>query len=156
MLRVMVGTKRRHIGLGGFPDVPLAQAKERARKAREEVAKGFDPIVQKREAASQLRAKQASAITFEKAAEAYVEAHGESWRNAKHRAQWLSTLKTYAYPTVGDLLVQDVEQEHVLKILEPRPRPRLRPGCEGGWRPCWTGLPFATIAPATAKSIECP
>ncbi len=119
VLRVMVGTKRRHIGLGGFPDVPLAQTKERARKAREEVANGFDPIVQEREAASQLRAKQASAITFEKAAKAYVEAHGDSWRNAKHRAQWLSTLKTYAYPTVGDLLVQDVEQEHVLKILEP-------------------------------------
>ncbi|OYU26355.1 MAG: integrase [Burkholderiales bacterium PBB2] len=119
VLRAMVGSKRRHIGLGGFPDVPLAQAKERARKARDEIAQGIDPIARKREAMSQLRARQAIAITFQTAAEAYISAHGDTWRSAKHLAQWTASLKNYVYPVIGDLQIQDVGQEHVLKILEP-------------------------------------
>jgi len=119
VLRVMVGSKRRHIGLGGFPDVPLAQAKERARKARDDIAQGIDPIERKREAASQLRAQQATAITFKAAAETYVTAHGDAWKSAKHLAQWTGSLKNYAFPVIGDLQIQDVGQEHVLKILEP-------------------------------------
>lgn len=119
VLRAMVGAKRRHFGLGGFPDVTLAQAKERARTARDEIAQGIDPIERKRAAASQLRAKQASSITFQTAAEAYISAHGETWKSAKHLVQWTGSLKNYAYPVIGDLLIKDVGQEHVLKILEP-------------------------------------
>ena len=119
VLRAMVGTKRRHLGLGGFPDVPLAEAKEKARKARDAIASGIDPIAQKREAASQLKATQAAATTFKQAAAAYIEAHGETWKNPKHRAQWASSLEMYVYPVVGALNVQDVGQEHVLKVLEP-------------------------------------
>ena len=66
----MVGSKRRHLGLGGFPDVPLAQAKERARKARDEISAGIDPILQKRATASALKASQAAETTFKQAAEA--------------------------------------------------------------------------------------
>jgi integrase len=119
VLRVMVGEKRRHMGLGGFPDVPLAQAREKARKAREEIVQGIDPIGQRRSALSQLRVQQASEKTFEQAAEAYLEAHGDSWKNPKHRAQWASTLQTYAFPVMGKLLVKDVGQEQILKVLEP-------------------------------------
>ena len=119
VLRVMVGAKRRHIGLGGFPDVPLAQAKERARKARDEISQGIDPIERKREAASQLRAQQATSITFQTAAETYITAHGDAWKSAKHLAQWTGSLKNYAYPVIGDLRIQDIGQELVLKILEP-------------------------------------
>ena len=119
VLRAMVGSKRRHLGLGGFPDVPLAQAKERARKARDEISSGIDPILQKRATASALKASQAAETTFKQAAEAFIEAHGETWKNAKHRAQWTNTLVTYAYPVIGGLGVQHIGQEHVLKILEP-------------------------------------
>ncbi len=119
VLRTMVGGKRRHMGLGGFPDVPLAKAREKARSAREEIAKGIDPIAQRTAAASLLRAQQATEKTFEQAAEAYIEAHGDTWKNAKHRAQWTSTLETYAYPFMGKLLVRDIGQEHVLNALEP-------------------------------------
>jgi len=119
VLRIMVGAKRRHIGLGGFPDVPLAQARERARKARDDVAAGIDPIAQKQALASQLRASQAAETTFKMAAEAYIAAHGDTWKNPKHRAQWTSTLATYAYPVIGNLGVQHIGQELILKILEP-------------------------------------
>jgi integrase len=119
VLRTMVGGKRRHMGLGGFPDVPLAHAKEKARKARNDIAQGIDPIAQRRAATSQLRSQQAAEKTFEQAAEGFLKGHGDTWRNPKHRAQWVSTLQTYAYPFMGKLLVRDVGQEHVLAALEP-------------------------------------
>ncbi|RLJ39776.1 site-specific integrase [Acidovorax sp. 106] len=119
VLRTTVGSKRRHMGLGGFPEVPLAKAKEKARAAKEQITQGIDPIAQRIAIASSLKAQQATEITFEKAAQAYIEAHGESWKSPKHRAQWSATLMTYAYPHFGNLLVKDVVQEHVLKALEP-------------------------------------
>lgn len=119
VLRVMIGNKRRHVGLGGYPDVTLAQAREKARLAREQIRTGIDPITQRKAAASQLRAAQAGEITFGEAAQAYMDAHGETWKSPKHRAQWASTLQNYAYPSIGRLLVRDVGQEHVMAILEP-------------------------------------
>lgn len=119
VLRAIIGDKRRHMGLGGFPDVPLAGAREKARKAREEINQGIDPIGQRKSALSRLRVQQASEKTFEQAAEAYIESHGDAWKNPKHRAQWENTLKTYAFPVMGKLLVRDVGQEQVLKVLEP-------------------------------------
>lgn len=119
VLRIMVGNKRRHMGLGGFPDVTLAQAKDKARQARNVVSSGVDPIAQRQAAISQLRAQQISEKTFEQAANAYIEAHGETWRNPKHRAQWASSLATYAFPVMGRLNVKDIVQEHVLTVLEP-------------------------------------
>lgn len=119
VLRTMIGDKRRHMGLGGFPDVPLARAKEKARSAKDAIAQGVDPIAQRTAVASSLRAQQATQKTFEEAAQAYIEAHGDSWKNSKHRAQWSATLKTYAYPHMGLLQVNDITQEHVLMVLEP-------------------------------------
>ena len=119
VLRVLVGNKRRHMGLGGFPDVPLVQAREKARRAREDIDNGIDPIAKRMATASALRAQQATEKTFQQAALAYLKAHGDTWRNPKHRAQWESTLQTYAFPFMGELLVQDVAQEHVLNALEP-------------------------------------
>lgn len=119
VLRVMIGRRRRHIGLGGFPDVTLSQAREKARAAREQILNGIDPIAHRKALASQLRAAQAREKTFEEAAKAYIDAHGDTWKNPKHRAQWISTLETYAYPHMGQLQVRDVAQEHVLAALEP-------------------------------------
>jgi len=119
VLRTMVGGKRRHMGLGGFPDVTLAQARDKARRARNEITQGIDPIAQRKAAISLLRAQQATEKTFQQAAEGYIEAHGETWKSPKHRMQWASTLLTYAYPFMGKLMVRDVAQEHVLNALEP-------------------------------------
>lgn len=107
------------MGLGGFPDVPLAAARFKARNARDEISSGIDPIAQREAQASQLRARQATEKTFQQAAQAYMDTHGDVWKNPKHRAQWGTTLETYAYPVMGKLLVRDVSQEHVLNVLEP-------------------------------------
>lgn len=119
ILRVMVGGKRRDMGLGGYPDVNLAQAREAARTARLKISEGIDPIEHGKVARSALAASVASAWTFEACAKEFILAKEPEWRNAKHGAQWRSTLETYAYPVIGNLLVRDVELPHVLKILEP-------------------------------------
>lgn len=120
ILRTVIGGKRREMGLGGFPDVPLAEAREKARAAKRSIKDdGIDPIEQRKVARSKLRAEQAKAITFRQAAAAYIAAHEHGWKNAKHAAQWTSTLETYAYPKIGGLHVRDVDDAHVMEILTP-------------------------------------
>jgi integrase len=119
ILRATVGGKRRDIGLGGFPDVTLAQAREKARALREQVRQGIDPVAERRAAIGRLKAEQAAAMTFEKAARTYVEAHEASWRNPKHAQQWRSTLEQYAYPVMGSALLRDIELRHVMAVLSP-------------------------------------
>lgn len=119
VLRIQVGDKRRDMGLGGFPDVPLAGAREAARAARAKVKDGIDPVAQARDARSAIKASQAAAKTFRFCALAYIDAHEAGWRNAKHGQQWRNTLETYAYPLIGDLQVRDVGLSNVLAVLEP-------------------------------------
>lgn len=119
VLRYPVGGKRRELGLGGFPGVTLAGAREAARKAREQLRDGIDPIEATRAKKSALAAETAKALTFDQCAAAYVKAHAAGWKNAKHAAQWTATLDTYASPIIGAMLVRDVELSHVMKIVEP-------------------------------------
>jgi integrase len=119
ILRVTVGGRRRDIGLGGYPAVTLAQAHQKARETRALIENGEDPVTRKREAKSALRADSVGAVTFERAANDYVTTHQATWRNAKHAAQWRSTLANYAFPTIGQFLVRDVAREHVLAVLQP-------------------------------------
>jgi integrase len=115
ILRVMVGGKRRDVGLGGYPDVTLADVRSKARAAREKIEQGVDPVEHRRAA----RVKLAAVPTFEEATRRMIEARSDEWRNEKHKAQWLSTLKTYAWPTIGKLRVDQVTLAHVRAILQP-------------------------------------
>lgn len=119
VLRAVIAGRRRKMGLGGYPEVTLAQAKEYARVAREKIRSGIDPIDERKAARRSLAASRAKDVTFRKCAQDYISAHRSSWRNDKHAAQWESTLETYAYPVIGDLWVRDVTIEHVMTILEP-------------------------------------
>lgn len=126
VLRVTIGEqagtgaqRRREIGLGGYPEVTLAMAHEKARALREQVKTGRDPVVEQRAARSALRAEAATAVTFEAASLTYITAHEKGWRNAKHADQWRNTLKKYAYPVMGNLMVSDIQMSHVLRVLEP-------------------------------------
>lgn len=119
ILRVKIGALRRDMGLGAYPGVTLAQAREKARQARESIEQGNDPILTRERAQSQLRAAQASAITFETASRRFIDAKSAGWSNAKHATQWTATLENYAFPVVGKLHVQDVNLSHIREILDP-------------------------------------
>lgn len=119
ILRTKIGPRRREIGLGGFPEVPLAMARDKAREAKELIRQGVDPIAQRRAARTALIAADGKAITFKEAAEKFLTSKTVEFKNAKHAAQWGSTLETYAYPVIGNLPVDAVELAHVVKVLEP-------------------------------------
>lgn len=119
VLRARIGGKRRDMGLGGFPDVTLALAREKAREARLRIDAGVDPIAERAAARSALAAQRGAEMTFDDCARRFIEAKAAEWRNDKHRKQWGATLETYASPIIGKLAVRDVSLAHVVKILEP-------------------------------------
>jgi integrase len=119
ILRTTVGNKRRWIGLGGYPEVTLAQAHERARAARDLIRSGVDPIERRREAKSALIAARATAMTFKEVAALFIEKTERKWKNAKHAQQWRNTLETYAYPVIGGMLARDIQRDHVAAVLTP-------------------------------------
>jgi integrase len=118
-LRVSFGGRRRDMGLGAYPAVTLAMARDKAREARELIRQGIDPIERQRAARSALLAAVASAPSFEETAKEYIGIHEAAWKNAKHAQQWRNTLSAYAYPVMGELRVRDVQKEHVLAALRP-------------------------------------
>jgi integrase len=119
VLRAMVGEARRDIGLGGFPAVTLSQAREKARKARDKISQGIDPIEERKAAKAALAAAQRRGLTFADAADKYLEAKLDAFKNPKHRQQWQNTLETYAKPELGKLQVQDITVQDVLRVLQP-------------------------------------
>lgn len=119
ILRATVGNRRRDIGLGGYPDVTLAGAREAARNARSKIKEGIDPVDDARAARSKLIAEAVSGILFDEAASKYITAHEAGWKNTKHASQWRNTLETYAYPVIGKMRVKDIQTAHVMQVLEP-------------------------------------
>ncbi len=119
VLRSMVAGKRREYGLGSFPTVSLASARERARAMLDQLFAGVDPAETKKQAKSALAAQRAKAINFKTLAEQYVAQHELSWKNAKHAAQWTSTLERFAFPMIGNMLAADIDTPSVLRVLQP-------------------------------------
>jgi integrase len=91
------------MGLGSLANVGLAEARQKAAEARKLTVAA--------------NAKQNT--TFDAAAGAYIAAHQSAWRNAKHAAQWSTTLEAYASPVFGKVAVRDIDTALVLKVLEP-------------------------------------
>ncbi|HXP89793.1 MAG TPA: Arm DNA-binding domain-containing protein, partial [Fibrobacteria bacterium] len=110
---------RSEIGLGGYPTVSLAQAREKANLARAQISQGHDPVAEKRTSRRAERANLGSVMTFETAAKAFIGAKSPEWRSAVHQKQWHSTLQTYAFPVIGALSVKDIETHHIKEILDP-------------------------------------
>ena len=109
VLRVQKDGRRRDIGLGSARKVGLALARTRAAEARSQIEIGVDPVAQRRRAAG--------IPTFREAAALVHAEHKKTWRNGKHQAQWLKTLETYAYPSIGDRPVSTIEGPAVRDLL---------------------------------------
>ena len=114
--RITIEGRRRDIGLGGFPSVSLARAREKAAENRAAVAEGRDPLADRHAPAMP---------TFREAAGAVHEANRPRWRNAKHIASWMQTLERHAMPTLGATPLGRIDRGEVLRVLIPiwRSRP---------------------------------
>lgn len=117
ILRVQQDNTRQLVGLGSYPLVSLAEAREAAGKLVNEAKSGVNLAAKKRAQKSALQAAAAATKTFEECAEAYMQAHSSDYRSEKHRKQWSSTLATYAYPKIGTMVVSDITVHDVMGVL---------------------------------------
>jgi integrase len=107
--RLQSNGRRRDYGLGSFKDISLNEAREKAREYRKQLRAGIDPLEARRQARQ--------IPTFKAAAKAYHTEWKKRRRNAKHEAQWLSTLEAYAFPRFGELRVDQIGTGHVRDAL---------------------------------------
>ena len=108
--RITIDRRRRDIGLGAFPSVGLAQAREKAADNRAAVAEGRDPVAEKHSPAMP---------TFREAARAVHAANKPRWRNDRHSASWMQTLERHAMPVIGNTPLDRIDRGAVLRVLTP-------------------------------------
>lgn len=119
VLRAMVAGRRRALGLGPYPAVSLAAAREKAESLHRDIRENRDPLMLKRQERAKAAAAAARSMSFRQAAEQYIEERRQNWKNIKHAQQWENTLKTYAYPVIEDVQVSEIDKAMVLKIIKP-------------------------------------
>lgn len=119
LLRVTVGGRRREMGLGPYPEVTLASARERARELKDKVRRGIDPIEEGRALRAQLVARQKRNKTFADAVDDFLSGKLMGFKNPKHRQQWENTLRTYAVPHLGKMTLEDITVQDVVRVLDP-------------------------------------
>lgn len=110
--RVRINGRSTNIGLGPYPLVALAQAREAAIENARAVRAGIDPQAD--------RKRRAAIPTFTDAAERVIALHSENWKDGSRTASiWRSRLTGYAYPTIGRIKVNELTSAHVLSVLTP-------------------------------------
>ena len=111
-LRATVNGRRRDIGLGSLALVSLKEARDAAFELRRDIQRGIDPVAERKR-------RKLEILTFKAAA---LRVHAEqkaSWKNGKHQDQWITTLENYAFPLLGNRLVNDIEGPLIREVLLP-------------------------------------
>ena len=108
--RLTIHGKRHDIGLGGCPQVSLARARKLAFQYRELAWAGEDPLALKRKT---------NLPTFKEAADKTFEANRARWRSEVTAKNWERGMKKHVLPKIGELRVDKIGREHVLRVLTP-------------------------------------
>ena len=115
--RVTIDGKRHNLGLGRYPSVSLAEARQVADDNQRAIRQGRNPLTEKRQ--SELELRRPSTPTFAQAAQQVIDLRRPTWSSKKHASQWASTLATYVYPAIGSKKVDEVASGDVLRVLTP-------------------------------------
>lgn len=118
--RLVVNGRRRDIGLGAFPIVTLAAAREAALENLRLRRQDIDPLLHRRQ--------KRGTPTVSELLEKVIEARKPLWRGAQTEASWRRCFKRYVCPVVGDTPVDRVTIEDVTRIVEPHWLGRGSPG----------------------------
>jgi integrase len=119
VLRYSLNKRAREMGLGSTRDWTLAEAREQVRRYRQLLLDGIDPIQYRQTERERQRVAAAQRRSFGECAREYHELHAHTWKNAKHAAQWISTLTTYVFPVFGNTDISSVNKANILAALEP-------------------------------------
>ena len=110
ILRTVIQRKRTDVGLGGFPLVTLAEARNAAIDTRRIARAGGNPLAGKQET---------KAPTFREAAQRTHDNLQVGWRSRETSRKWNQILEKRAYPSIGNKRVDAIGRENILRILEP-------------------------------------
>ena len=113
-LRFSVSGRVREMGLGRWPDVSLAEAREHAAAARKRVRARADPIEERRQARHRV-----SAMTIREAVESCFAAKQADLKGDGVAGRWLSPLSTHVLPKIGKDPIESVDQHTLKRVLEP-------------------------------------
>jgi integrase len=119
LLRFQLNGRARHMGLGPYELVTLAEARAKARDARRLLLDKVDPIEARRAQYRERLLETARGKPFRECAEAYIASHEAGWRDPRSHRQWVRSLTSYVYPRFGDLPVAAIDTALVLAALEP-------------------------------------
>jgi hypothetical protein len=119
ILRYSLRGRAREMGLGSLRTVSLADARRKAAEYHKLLDDHVDPIEHRSRTRAAAALSCTQSITFEVAAAQYIAVRRKGLKNARHAAQWGTTIATYAEPILGKLLVRDIDVGHVHRVLEP-------------------------------------
>ena len=119
VFRYKVAGRERAMGLGAYPATTLAEARAKAAACQRTRLDGRDPLGDRKLEREQQAEALKQQTTFQQCAEEYVCSYEASWKNSKHKAQWKSTLRSYAFPVIGNVAVAEIDVPAVLAVLEP-------------------------------------
>lgn len=172
LLRFAFNGKRHELGIGPFPEITPKEARQIAQEARTEIAKGQNPLSSKIAQKAQRKALESKKVTFRDFALTCIEDKQSEWSSDKHAAQWTYSLEKFAFPIIGDMALDEIDTDDILKILTPiwksktETASRLRGRLEwilaaactrklrDGMNPAlWRGH-LQTILPAPKKMVE--
>jgi len=109
--------RRVDFSLGAYPDVSLKEARARAIRARADLITNNAPPPPRK---GKNAAKPApDCPCFREFAEECIESKSAEWRNDKHTAQWRSTIDQYANPVLGNMPLDEIDTDDVLRVLNP-------------------------------------
>ncbi|MCG3269024.1 tyrosine-type recombinase/integrase [Yoonia sp. I 8.24] len=114
IVRIVIQGKRREMGLGRWPDVSIAEARERASEARQHVRDGMDPIAERQE-----QSKKPLSLTVEEAVHGCFEARQAELKHDGKAGRWLSPLKTHILPKIGSKPIESIDQHAIKDVLDP-------------------------------------
>lgn len=115
LFRYRHGGRRRDLGLGSYPLITVAAARQAGREARLHLSAGRDPVEVRRSE----RLLSTASGTFTEVARDYIDQHRAGWRNPKSAAQWQASLHTYAMPRLANLAVDAISTDDVMAVLNP-------------------------------------
>ncbi len=132
ILRVVDSGRRRDLGLGAFPEIGLAEAREKALDHRRALRMTSAPrwpfavaahstlaVSRDSPPGTESPTPRIQAQTFQQCARQYIDAQSPGWKSRKHAAQWSSTLEHYAFPMIGRLEVAGINNAQILEVLRP-------------------------------------
>ncbi|MEY3628557.1 MAG: hypothetical protein RLY91_323 [Pseudomonadota bacterium] len=116
VFRFLFAEKRLDLALGVYPDTSLKEARKRAIQARNSVLQGLRPVATWKAAVAP---EVSAAPKFKDFAAECIETKKAEWSNPKHTDQWFNTIEQYANPIIGNLRLDEIDTDHILRILNP-------------------------------------